>query len=164
MFIKKKMFLENPYIVPGLLSTDFRPFGNLGIGISASASALASTLASALQKFYFCLTKCFMKNYVKYTQIFFLALTYAALVSFCYNYSFTRITYHISTEIPGKTSIVESFSRISAGLPGSLSYVDLLFCREQVSTCFCRKDSTGDRRLHRRLHRRRLKVVVCRAV
>ena len=40
--------------------------------------------------------------------------------------------------------MVESFLRISAGLPGSLSYVDLLFCREQVSTCFCRKDSTGD--------------------
>ena len=34
--------------------------------------------------------------------------------------------------------------RISACLPGSLSYVDLLFCREQVSICFCRKDSTGD--------------------
>ena len=33
---------------------------------------------------------------------------------------------------------------LSTGLPGSLSYVDLLFCREQVSTCFCRKDSTGD--------------------
>ena len=40
--------------------------------------------------------------------------------------------------------MVESFLRISAGLPGSLSYVDLLFCREQVSTCFCRKDSTRD--------------------
>ena len=40
--------------------------------------------------------------------------------------------------------MVESFLRISAGLPGSLSYVDLLFCREQVSTFFCRKDSTGD--------------------
>ena len=40
--------------------------------------------------------------------------------------------------------MVESFLIISAGLPGSLSYVDLLFCREQVSTCFCRKDSTRD--------------------
>ena len=35
-------------------------FGNLGIGISASA--LASALASVLQKFHFSLTKCFMKN------------------------------------------------------------------------------------------------------
>ena len=57
---------------------------------------------------------------------------------------FARVSYDISTEIPSRTSMVESFLRISAGLPGSLSYVDLLFCREQVSTCFCRKDSTGD--------------------
>ena len=57
---------------------------------------------------------------------------------------FGRVSYHISTEIPSKTSMVESFLRMFAGLPGSLSYVDLLFCREQVSTCFCRKDSTGD--------------------
>ena len=57
---------------------------------------------------------------------------------------FARVSYHISTEIRSKTSIVESFFRISAGLPGILSYVDLLFCREQVSTCFFRKDSTGD--------------------
>ena len=57
---------------------------------------------------------------------------------------FTRVSYDISIEITSKTSMVESFLRISAGLPGSLSYVDLLFCREQVSTCFCRKDSTGD--------------------
>ena len=55
---------------------------------------------------------------------------------------FARVSYNITTEIPSKTSMVESFLRISAGLPGSLSYVDLLFCREQVSTCFCRKDST----------------------
>ena len=57
---------------------------------------------------------------------------------------FGRFSYHIPTEIPSKTSMVESFLRISAGLPGNLSYVDLLFCREQVSTCFCRKNSTGD--------------------
>ena len=57
---------------------------------------------------------------------------------------FARVSYHISTEIPSKTSMVESFLRMSAGLPGSLSYVDLLFCREQVSNCFCRKDSTVD--------------------
>ena len=58
----------------------FWPFGNLGITISTSALALA--------KIYFCLTKCFMKNHVKYTQIFFLALSQAASISFCYNYSF----------------------------------------------------------------------------
>ena len=57
---------------------------------------------------------------------------------------FARVSYHISTDIPSKTSMVESFLRIPAGLPGNLCYVDLLFCREQVSTCFCRKDSTGD--------------------
>ena len=55
-----------------------------------------------------------------------------------------RVSYHISIEIPSKTSMVESFLRTSAGLPGSLSYVDQLFCREQVSPCFCRKASTGD--------------------
>ena len=57
---------------------------------------------------------------------------------------FARISYHITTETPSKTSMVESFLRIFAGLPGSLSYEDLLFCREQVSNCFCRNDSTGD--------------------
>ena len=57
---------------------------------------------------------------------------------------FAMVSYHISTKIPSKTSIVESFLRISAGLPGSLSYADLLYSREQVSTCLCRKDSTGD--------------------
>ena len=57
---------------------------------------------------------------------------------------FARASYHISTETPSKASVVESFLRIFAGLPGNLSYVDLLLCREQVSTCFCRKDSTGD--------------------
>ena len=57
---------------------------------------------------------------------------------------FARVPYHISTEIPSKASMLESFLRISAGLPVSLSYVDLLFCREQVSTCFCRKITTGD--------------------
>ena len=56
----------------------------------------------------------------------------------------SRVSYHITTEIPSKTSMVESFLRISAGLPGSLSHVDLLFCREQVNTCFCRKGSIGD--------------------
>ena len=57
---------------------------------------------------------------------------------------FTRISYHIFTEIPSKATMVDPFLRISASLPGNLSYVDLLFCREQTSTCFCRKDSTGD--------------------
>ena len=57
---------------------------------------------------------------------------------------FARVFYHVSTEKPSKTSMVEPFSRILAGVRGNLGYVDLLFCREQVSTCFCRKDSTGD--------------------
>ena len=57
---------------------------------------------------------------------------------------FSRVSHHITTDIPSKTSMVESFLRISVGPPGSLSYVDLLFCREQVSTSFCRKSSTGD--------------------
>ena len=57
---------------------------------------------------------------------------------------FTRVSNDISTEIPSKTSMIEFFLRISAGLPGSLNYVNLLFSRGQVSTCFCRKVSTGD--------------------
>ena len=109
------------------------PFGNLGIGISASASAL--------QKFFFGLTKCFMKNTPKY---FFLHLVMWRQYRSATITHFVRVSYHISTEIPSKTSMVGSFLKILAGLPGSLSYVDLPFCREQVSTCFCRKDSTGD--------------------
>ena len=120
------------------------PFGNLSIGISPSALALALALASALQKFYFCLTKCFMKNCVKYTQDSFLHLTMQRQYRSATNTHFARVSYHITTEIPNKTSIVESFLRISAGLPWSFSFVDLLFCREQVSTCFCRKDSARD--------------------
>ena len=57
---------------------------------------------------------------------------------------FAGVSYHISTEIPSKTSMMDPFLRISASLPGNLSYVDLLFCGEQVNTGFCRKDSTGD--------------------
>ena len=64
-----------------------------------------------------------MKNYMKYTQIFFLARS--ATVT-----HFARVSYDISTGTPSKTSMKESFLRISAGLPGSF--------------CFCRKDSTGD--------------------
>ena len=57
---------------------------------------------------------------------------------------FARVSYHICTDIPSKRSMVESFLRTSAILPGSLSYVDQLFCRQQVSTCFGREDTTGD--------------------
>ena len=46
-------------------------------------------------KRFFCLTKCYMKNRAfiwnilqYYTETFFLALSYAASVSFCHNYSF----------------------------------------------------------------------------
>ena len=85
-----------------------------------------------------------MKNYVKYTQISFLHLVMQRQYRSATITHFARVSYHITTEIPSKTSMVESFLRISAGFPGSLSYVDLLFCREQVSACFCRKDSTRD--------------------
>ena len=50
-----------------------RPFGNLDIGISASASSLESTLASALQKICFCLQKLFFENRI---TMFFLELSY----------------------------------------------------------------------------------------
>ena len=50
-----------------------RPFGNLGIGISASAPSLESELASALQKIWFCLQKLFFENRI---LMFFLVLNY----------------------------------------------------------------------------------------
>ena len=71
---------------------------------------------------------------------------------------FARVSYHISTKKPSKISMVESFLRIFAGLPGRLSYVDLLFFREQI-----RKDSTGDI-ISGVLKIARLKAVVCRAI
>ena len=48
------------------------PFGNLGIGISASASALTSAWASALQRIYFVLRSlyfCLSKFYMKKTSM-----------------------------------------------------------------------------------------------
>ena len=49
-----------------------QPFGNCGIGISASASALTSTSASALQTFYFVLRSlyfCISKFYMEKTSM-----------------------------------------------------------------------------------------------
>ena len=83
--------------------------------------------------------------YVKYTQIFFLALSYAASISFYYNYSFLYDLIHISTKIPTKTSMVEFFTDEFPGLTGSFDcYLEQLFFGEQVRTCFCRNDYTGD--------------------
>ena len=92
-----------------------RPFGNLGICISASALALASASAlalasasasaSAMRKFYFCLTKCFMKskrfmwNILKY---FFLHLVMRHQYPSVTISHFSTISYHISTKIPVK--------------------------------------------------------------
>ena len=53
----------------------YRRFGNLGIGNSASALALASALASALQKSYLYLTHFFLEKieyHAQYASIFFL--------------------------------------------------------------------------------------------
>ena len=60
----------------------FWPFGNLGISIGIGIG-----ISIGIAKILF-LPKCFMKNYAKCTQIFFLALSYAASVSFYYNYLF----------------------------------------------------------------------------
>ena len=38
---------------------------------------------------------------------------------------FARVSYQITPEIPSKTYMMESFLKISAGLPGSLSYVEI---------------------------------------
>ena len=46
-----------------------RSFENLGIGILASALALTSTLASALEKKLFCLTKSLFLPYMKKTSL-----------------------------------------------------------------------------------------------
>ena len=50
-----------------------RSFGNLGIGISASASSFKLALASALQKIYFSLQNYFCKNRI---SMLFLVLSY----------------------------------------------------------------------------------------
>ena len=56
-----------------------------------------------------------------------------------------KISYRISTKIPSKTSMMESFLGTFPGLTRSFScYLEQLFCGEQVSACFCRNDSTGD--------------------
>ena len=119
-----------------------RPFGNFGIGISASA------LASALRKFDFCLTKCFMKNKtfmwntLKYSFLHLLMRHQYPSVTITY---FLTISYHISIKIPSKTSMVEFFIDAFPGLTGSFNcYLEQLFGEEQVSTCFCRNDSKGD--------------------
>ena len=46
---------------------------------------------------------------------------------------FARVSYHISAKIPSKASMVESFLRIFAGLPESLSYVDLYFVENKLT-------------------------------
>ena len=126
--------------------TLFGPFGNLGIGISASALAVVS--ASALRKFYFCLTKCLMKNKtfmwntLKYSFLHLVMRHQYPSVKITY---FSTNSYHISTKIPSKRSIMESFLGTIPSLTRSFScYLEQPFCGEQVSTCFCRNDSTGD--------------------
>ena len=65
------------------------PFGNLGIGISASASLLESSLALALQKIYFFLQKYFWKNKI---FMFFLVLSYSISTTLLQKY-FSTISY-----------------------------------------------------------------------
>ena len=75
------------------------PFGNLGISISA----LALALTSASRKFYFCLTKCFMKNKtfmwntLKYSFLHLVMRHQYPSVTITH---FSTISYHISTKIP----------------------------------------------------------------
>ena len=87
--------------------------------------------ASALRKFYFYLTKCFMKNKTfmwNVRKCSFLHLVMRHQYPAVTITHFPTISYHISTKIPSKTSMVESFI---GTFPGH-------------GTCFCRNGSTGD--------------------
>ena len=103
-------------------------------------------------KRFFCFTKCYMKNRAFIWNILpnttpeysFLHLVKLRQCPFATITHFLGVSYHISTKTPRKTSMVESFLKISSGLPGTLIYVEQLICREQVSTCFCREDATED--------------------
>ena len=114
----------------------FRPFGNLGIGIGIG-----------IEKILF-LWKCFMKNKtsmwntLKYSFLHLVMRHQYPSVTIIH---FSTISYHNSTKIPSKASIVEFFIDKFSGLTGSFRcYLEQLFCGEQVDTCFCRNGSTGD--------------------
>ena len=75
------------YLFSIMFSIDLKTrFGNLGIGTSASALALASALASALQKSYLYLTHFFLEKieyHVQYASIFFLVQLVLSYLKIC---------------------------------------------------------------------------------
>ena len=143
-----------------------RSFGNLGIVISATASSLESTLASPLQKIYFCLQNFFLKNRI---FMFFLVFSYGIsttllqiIISLWFpihpskdlhwcsrkslielsetsvHWCFEKETVGILCILFSKTSRVEIYLRTLAGLLEIFpkSSLEQLFCREPVKAYF----------------------------
>ena len=122
--------------------------GNSHLEISVSASRLRSSIGIGIEKILFLPLLNILWKIKHLCEIHSNIPSYtcnAASVSFCYNYHFSTISYHISTKILSKMSMMEFFVDELPGLTGSFKcYLEQLFCGEQVSTCFCRNDSTGD--------------------
>ena len=132
-----------------VLHTKFGSFGNLGIGLPASASALASTMPAALRNDCVCITNFFKKKTKLMTntpQYSFLCL----VIRYHNPFATIRIThfsttsYPTSMKVPSKASMLESILSTLADIPGSFScYLVQLFCRELGSACFRRKGLLG---------------------
>ena len=127
-----------------MLSILNEPFGNLG----TSNSALALVLT--LQKSNFCLTNLISQNstFIFNTHRYFFLCLVIYQPRF-FTYSFRSICGFLEKrpfvnfwELFSNTSILESFLRTIAGLPGSFpkTILEQLFCKEPVGACFCKKE------------------------
>ena len=141
-----------------------RPFGNLGIGISASAP----WLASALQKIWFCLQKLFFENRLMFFLVFNYGISTTLLqirfpchpskgvhgcsrkrlfelsvapVRECFENNCFK-NFWIFCILSSETFRVEFFLSTLADPPGIFlkRSLEQLFWREPVSACFCKKD------------------------
>lgn len=132
-----------------VLHTKFGSFGKFGIGLPASASALALTSPAALQNDCVCITIFFKKKTKLMTNI--PQYSFLCLV-IRYHHPFATITithfsttsYPTSMKVPSKASMLESILSTLVDIPGSFScYLEQLFCREPGSACFRRKELLG---------------------
>ena len=141
-----------------------RPFGNLGIGISALASSLK--LASALQKLWFCLQKLLFENRI---FMFFFVLSYDISTILLQILISLRFPFHSSKRVrwcfrkrlfellvvfwknnfsenfcilSNETYRVEFFLSTRADLPGIFpkKLFRAAILKELLSACFCKKE------------------------
>ena len=121
--IHQKMFLS-------------RPFGNLGIGISASALSLESVLASALQNSWFCLQKLFFENRI---LMFFLVFSYGIGVHWC---SRKRLSELSKAPVRGcfKKQLLQKFLNILHTFQWNIEGGVLFKCTCRPSLGFFQKD------------------------